>query len=533
MAEESKEPDTDDKQAERKQDRIQVWWGRIADEKKFPRGLWWPQYSGTKLKDDDLRKEHQETSNTIRRVLLMVIGFSFFCLLTLGVPDVSLLATDARIKVPFADTEVSFGAFFSIGPLVLIGLTIYLQIFVAHWLTLGGRNYENTAPYIFNINRKIPNFISGFLIYWLVPFTLTAFTWKALPRPDPEPTILISVTIIVTWCLVVLQIRRCPGAKKERILRNLPLWLIMFFALTGLEETVRRAVSGEPQFFIRQWDLVGAKLSGADLRGLNLADTTLLEADLSRAKLTRANLAGANLTMVDLNVADLTETDLRGAILRDSNLTGAILTKANLENSDLTGANLERAKLNGANLQGAKLAEAILIGSELTAANLSGADLSGANLGRAQGRETNFGKANLSGADLSGALLWEANLQEAVLIGAKLKGTMLTQANFANADLTNADLSGARLDEANLVDANLIHANLSGAILMSANLSRADLTSTVLTNANLTGADLALTDLRETKGLNCVQLQEAKNWRFAYRNEYLACGAGIPEPPSK
>ncbi len=514
MAEESKEPDTADKQAKkRKRDRTQVWWDRITDEKKFPRSLWWPQYSSTKLKDDNLRKEHEETSNTIRRVLLLIVGFSFFCLLTLGAPDVSLLATDARINVPFADTEVSFVAFFSIGPLVLIGLTIYLQIFVAHWLTLGGRKYENSAPYIFNINRKLPKFISGFLIYWLVPFTLTAFTWKALPRPDPEPTIMITVTIVVTWCLVVLQIRRCPDAERKRILRNPPLWIILFLAVFGLEETVRLAVSDEPPLFIRQWNLVGAKLSDADLRGLNLAGTTLLEADLSGAKLARANLAGADLTMADLNVANLAETELRGAILRGSNLTGAILTKANLENSDLTGAKLERA--------------------DLTAANLSRADLSRANLGGAKGRATNLGKANLSEAVLNAAFLWEAKLQGAMLKGAKLRGTVLTQANIANADLTNADLRGAKLDKANLVDANLTHADLSDAMLKSANLSRADLTSAILLGADLTGADLALTDLRETKGLNCEQLQEAKNWQFAYRNDYLACGAEIPEPPSE
>lgn len=86
-------------------------------------------------------------------------------------------------------------------------------------------------------------------------------------------------------------------------------------------------------------------------------------------------------------------------------------------------------------------------------------------------------------------------------------------------DLTGADLSGADLQRADLRGAVLRDANLAGARLGGANLFKAILDDADLNNADLSGAQF----------VHCAQLQAAHNWRSAYRDGDLACGASIPE----
>ncbi len=84
-------------------------------------------------------------------------------------------------------------------------------------------------------------------------------------------------------------------------------------------------------------------------------------------------------------------------------------------------------------------------------------------------------------------------------------------------DLEGADLSGADLKNADLRGANLSGANLKGAHLEGANLFK----------VIIDGADLNEADLRGVQFLQCPQLQSARNWQSAYRDEDLACGAAI------
>ena len=85
-------------------------------------------------------------------------------------------------------------------------------------------------------------------------------------------------------------------------------------------------------------------------------------------------------------------------------------------------------------------------------------------------------------------------------------------------DLTGADLSGADLSGADLRGANLGGANLAGARLDGANLFK----------TRLDGADLNAADLRGARFLHCAQLEAARNWQAANRDDGLACGAAIP-----
>ncbi len=105
---------------------------------------------------------------------------------------------------------------------------------------------------------------------------------------------------------------------------------------------------------------------------------------------------------------------------------------------------------------------------------------------------------------------WRAERPESVpdLSGGGLRGLDLRDADLSGADLRQADLRGADLSGANLKGANLEGANLFKVII--------------------DGADLNEADLRGVQFLQCPQLQSARNWQSAYRDQELACGAAIP-----
>lgn len=167
---------------------------RLADRRKWPRSWWWPLPQEFRLSAEDWEKQHDETSETINRLLVVLIGFGFFCVLALGASDRSLLASDAEITLPFANTKVGFTYFLLIGPLVLTGLSFYLHIFVGHWSRLLSHRLGPSSPnpelphpplpFIFNLESRTASWLSHFLFYWLVPVILSLFAWKALPRPE-------------------------------------------------------------------------------------------------------------------------------------------------------------------------------------------------------------------------------------------------------------------------------------------------------------------------------------------------------------
>ena len=68
---------------------------------------------------------------TLRRVMLAIVTYSAFCLVTLFDPD--FLLTEGKIKIPFVESPIRAIDFFYFGPVVLIAIALYMHIFVGYW----------------------------------------------------------------------------------------------------------------------------------------------------------------------------------------------------------------------------------------------------------------------------------------------------------------------------------------------------------------------------------------------------------------
>jgi len=254
-------------------------------------------------------------------------------------------------------------------------------------------------------------------------------------------------------------------------------------------------------------------LQASALRNANLAGVKLLGADLRLQDLTLANLRGADLT---------------GAKLREANLSRSRLQTARLPNADLRGADLSRsdlsgAQLTGADLEGACLHSAVLTGANLTNANLCAVDFTGATLARAnlrnaaydeetrwpdgfdakaQGAETAVSAQERQQEEARKRLAKEPSLSELVrpvapapeearprlAIQSRHTGAVLLELDtdcFQRASLYGAELQGANLRRVNLTGADLRRANLTDADLRGANLSDANLSGAVLEGADM------------------------------------------------
>src|SRR5690348_15708497 len=100
-------------------------WDRLTDRTRWPRSWCWPLPVTASVSDEELRKQHDQTSTTINNLLLTLLALCFFCWLALGglPPDIS----DQRVTLPFANVQVDLISFLIIGPLLLMAFSIYLQ----------------------------------------------------------------------------------------------------------------------------------------------------------------------------------------------------------------------------------------------------------------------------------------------------------------------------------------------------------------------------------------------------------------------
>src|SRR5208337_109272 len=169
------------------------------------------------------------------------------------------------------------------------------------------------------------------------------------------------------------------------------------------------------------FDLQNRRLEGAVFIGSKLGKVNLKNANLEGAVLYGAQLQGASLFSADLQGASLILAQLQGASLVQAQLQGASLYQAQLQGALLNSAKLQGAFLNSVQLQGASLVEAQLQGASLFASQLQGASLVSAEinatdfLGSIQWR-TDWGLINpakLGAVRLGAALsLWKPRWQK-------------------------------------------------------------------------------------------------------------------------
>jgi uncharacterized protein YjbI with pentapeptide repeats len=325
-----------------------------------------------KLSPDLISKARDETAAQVTRIGLTFLGTAAFCLLSLLSPDSALLGGSEKINVPLAG-PVSFIGFMVLGPLVLIMLRAYLQIYVEHSDRLDriARSMSVVrAPTLVPLRNPLIRVLSGLTFYLLLPVAVMLFAWKAAVFPDWGVG-LFSVAVAVIVGHVMLPFGRFSWLSKGLLSVGAAMIAggLMFGGVRFGFEPLRRPL-----------DLYHANLSGQWLVRDDLREANLSSANLRDAHLNGADLSGATLTVANLSGATLIRANLSGAILSKADLSGATLGRTNLSGAFLTGANLSRAILSAANLSGADLGYADLSGAKLSNANLSGAELSGANL---------------------------------------------------------------------------------------------------------------------------------------------------------
>jgi hypothetical protein len=257
-------------------------WHRICDKSKVPLRWWLPEEAITFVDDEHWQRQHDEASNTIRRVMLAIVAYSLFCILALGAPDVNLIASDASINLPIVNTQVSYSSFLIAGPLILVGLFVYLHIFVGYLGNLAPPSARVPLPFIFNMPSSFTRWLADGLLYYLVPVVLLIFTWKAAPRI--EGIWLLIFTLLLGACVIHLKIRRFRWGKPPTKLQQArygSLWLmiVLLFGLVGYAPAMS---------LYRPLSLFKADLKGLDLRRAQLTKAFLVEAEL-----TDANLEGA------------------------------------------------------------------------------------------------------------------------------------------------------------------------------------------------------------------------------------------------
>ena len=196
-------------------------------------------------------------------------------------------------------------------------------------------------------------------------------------------------------------------------------------------------------------DKLAAASESISLRNRNLDGAVLIGADLRKA-----DLVGASLRWAIMLGADLTEAQLGciGTWIGGEAASGAVPERApicaRLDGAILSAARLSGVEASGAVFQGAEMFGAELFGARLLGASFAGTSLAGATLDAAVAAGALFHAANMRGTSLRGAYLFEAQFQASDLTDARLDGAILDKARLQGTTLENATLTGASLSEA-------------------------------------------------------------------------------------
>ena len=344
-------------------------------------------------------KQVNEISQIARPIFLTVITVCFYSLLTVATTkDANLLTNTAASKLPVIQTEFPIAWFYWVAPLIMLLVFVYFHLYLQRlWAALAelparfpdGQSLDQKAyPWLLNglvranferlrSDRAwvsyVENAVSIFLVWWLVPLTISLFWSRYLSRQDWIGTaiqiscasIAIALGAASFYCMIAYLKRFQEATSKNivfirkwgiiSILIALAYASVLYIASLGTIAGTPFASGVASENTIRTW--VPALFSSFGY----VPYAYLQERDVSTKP---PSWTGTE------NIQVVLGADLQGRRLRYANAVRAFLVNADLRNTDLRGANLEDADLRGAKLEGADLA-----GVNLLRVNLTGADL--------------------------------------------------------------------------------------------------------------------------------------------------------------
>jgi uncharacterized protein YjbI with pentapeptide repeats len=466
----------------------------------------------------------KETSQNARKIFFaMLLGCVYSWLTIATTTDVKLLTNTASSPLPIIRTEIPIAWFYIAAPLVLICIYFYFHLYLIKlWETLSGlpaifpdgkRLDEIAYPWLLNglVRRNfkllkknrpfiahVQEWLSIFLAWWVVPFTMVAFWLRFIPRHDWWGTGFHIGLIVLSVAFATIVYRLCKKTLEGMMKTKSDYEKFWYY---------NRIYFGFIVFITFSFSIL---ISYSSINGVKhyLADTSKIKFDRIEEAIPHvlqkvgfdvfANFREKIVSEIPPNYGQIEKTEridyIDGANLKKRNLNNADMRKAFLVKADFRNAILEYVNLEGANLQKANLSNAYLLKPNLSYAFLMAANFTNSNL-----QEPNLSFANLQKADLSNANLQNGNLSFSIFRGANLQNAKLQNVRLYNADLHEANLKNVNLKEAKLINGKLTKANLIMANLQESNLY----------NANLEGANLNYANLRETN-LDKANLKKAK-----------------------
>ncbi len=341
-----------------------------------------------------LRERHTELSNNINRILFTLLSFGFFCALTLTQPDEMVIKNGGKIRIPFVSMEVDFLTFLIIGPIALLGITVYLILFMEEVRKYDGLPHTEKQVYIFNLNSKPAKMCSSIIFFGFTPLILLMFYIKTRVNPGYAAyvgTLMVLTTLILAVYFFYQRLRKKETASAIAIAIVCGLLLLPISPLFNLNASIPICVSGAN---LSNLNLMGFRLAGAQAEKAVFNESVFYRMDLTHlyaphAAFKNANLIGATLNQSDFGSANFEKAQLSWSSMKGSMLVNTVLKEAEMVDTDLSDAVLESANLEKANLRGAVFRMAHLNRARFSEADLAGAVfegavLIGADLGRAR-----------------------------------------------------------------------------------------------------------------------------------------------------
>lgn len=506
----------------------------------------------------------------------------FSAIAVAGVQDKDFFTYDTALTLPIINFSVPIDSFFRAAPVIVLGLFVYLHLYLVKlWRSLGrlGSNFLGDECSDLGKSRKLDEIVFP----WLISDAAILFLKSSS----------LSVRGVITVLIVGLLLWGAgPAVLGYFWWRSfvphdvwLSFWVGSFFALGVLSSMLSLA-----NFFyeIRQgWDPTKpncvSKFNCSVAFGftvcVGVASTFALVWEISLQRTSAHDFQSAGDCSDTVN-DNLVSVDLFGFVnvpVRSANLYNAEVVQrpkdwiphdeaearflsqySGEKQKDLTGKETwigaakeafdkeQKARRDSSrsqnfecwNMRELFAPEAFLLGAKMRKVDGRGAIFLSAIMEGADLRQANLEDAKLRFAKLQTTILWDANLKDA----------NFEKAQLTRADLSKSDLSGAKLRKANLTGVNATNAKFNRAVMekiiaaeaqfVCAELDGADLSSAEFHNANLFGAILTgtTTDKASFDGalvasadLSSANLTEAqRNSSFGDRGTKLPKGVLMP-----